>query len=117
MAPPDDECRAEHSERIHHLVEAGVDRLLIETMNSIREAVIAAQLAAITGRPTWVSFVCDCEGRILSGESVRHPTRGRTTRELRTRLLCRDQDSGCRETGGIVQPVLVRLEKDASGYF
>ena len=68
--PPDDECRAEHSERIHHLVEAGVDLLLIETMNSIREAVIAAKLATITGRPTWVSFVCDREGRILSGESV-----------------------------------------------
>lgn len=68
--PPNDECRAEHSERIHHLVEAGVDLLLIETMNSIREAVIAAKLATITGRPTWVSFACDREGRILSGESV-----------------------------------------------
>lgn len=70
LVPTDDECRAEHSERIHHLVEAGVDLLLIETMNSIREAVIAAKLATITGRPTWVSFVCDREGRILSGESV-----------------------------------------------
>lgn len=70
LAPPDDECRAEHAERIQHLVEAGVDLLLIETMNSIREAVIAAQLATITGRPTMVSFVCDREGRILSGESV-----------------------------------------------
>lgn len=70
LVPTDDECRVEHSERIHHLVEAGVDLLLIETMNSIREAVIAAKLATITGRPTWVSFVCDREGRILSGESV-----------------------------------------------
>lgn len=68
--PSDDECRAEHAERIQHLVEAGVDLLLIETMNSIREAVIAARLAMLTGRPTWVSFVCDREGRILSGESV-----------------------------------------------
>jgi S-methylmethionine-dependent homocysteine/selenocysteine methylase len=70
LAPPDDECRAEHSERIQHLVEAGADLLLIETMNSIREAVIAAKLATITGRPTLVSFACDREGRILSGESV-----------------------------------------------
>lgn len=68
--PPDDECHAEHAERIEHLVEAGVDLLLIETMNSIREAVIAAKLATMTGRPTWVSLVCDREGRILSGESV-----------------------------------------------
>jgi len=70
LVPPDDECRAEHSERIQHLVNAGVDLLLIETMNSIREAVVAAELATITGRPTWVSFVCDSEGRILSGESA-----------------------------------------------
>jgi S-methylmethionine-dependent homocysteine/selenocysteine methylase len=70
QVPPDDECRVEHSERIHHLVEAGVELLLIETMNSIREAVIAAKLATITGRPTLVSFACDREGRILSGESV-----------------------------------------------
>ncbi|MBL9136478.1 MAG: homocysteine S-methyltransferase family protein [Verrucomicrobiales bacterium] len=71
LVPPDDECSAEHSERIHHLVEAGVDLLLIETMTSVREAVIAAKMATITGRPTWVSFVCDREGRILSGESVK----------------------------------------------
>jgi S-methylmethionine-dependent homocysteine/selenocysteine methylase len=70
LVPTDDECRSEHSERIQDLVEAGVDLLLIETMNSIREAVIAAESATATGRPTWVSFVCDSEGRILSGESV-----------------------------------------------
>jgi S-methylmethionine-dependent homocysteine/selenocysteine methylase len=70
LVPTTDECLAEHSERIEHLVEAGVDLLLIETMNSIREAVIAAKLATMTGRPTWVSFVCDSEGRILSGESL-----------------------------------------------
>jgi len=70
LVPPDDECRAEHSERIQHLVDAGVDLLLIETMNSIREAVIAAKLATTTRLPTWVSFACDNEGRILSGESV-----------------------------------------------
>lgn len=70
LAPTDDECHAEHSERIRHLVEAGVDLLLVETMNSIREAVIAAKIATGTGLPTWVSFVCDGEGLILSGESL-----------------------------------------------
>lgn len=70
LVPPDDECRAEHSERIQHLVAAGVDLLLIETMTSIREAVIAARIAISTGLPAWVSFACDHEGRILSGESV-----------------------------------------------
>ena len=68
--PADKECRAEHSERIQHLLEAEVDLFLIETMNTIREAVIAAKLAVITGRPVIVSFVCNTAGLILSGESL-----------------------------------------------
>jgi len=70
LVPPDDECRAEHSERVHHLIECGVDLLLLETFNTIREAVIAAKLATITGTPVIVSFVCAPEGRILSGETL-----------------------------------------------
>ncbi len=70
LVPPDDECRTEHSERVHHLVECGVDVILIETMNSIREAVIAAKLATLTGAPVIVSFVCNSAGRILLGESL-----------------------------------------------
>jgi S-methylmethionine-dependent homocysteine/selenocysteine methylase len=38
LVPPADECLDEHSERIQHVLESGVDLLLIETMNSIREA-------------------------------------------------------------------------------
>ena len=63
-----DPCRpmtnacTERLKRIHHLIEVGVDLLLIETMNSIREAVIAAKLAMSTGLPTLVSFVCDRGG-------------------------------------------------------
>ena len=72
LVPPADECFAEHTERIDHLVEGGVDLLLIETMNSIREAVVAAKIATATGLPTWVTFVCDKNGRILSGESLTH---------------------------------------------
>ena len=70
LVPPDDELRAEHFERIHHLVECGVDLILIETINTIREAVIMARLAIDTGVPVVVSFVCDREGRILSGETL-----------------------------------------------
>jgi S-methylmethionine-dependent homocysteine/selenocysteine methylase len=72
LVPPDDECVDEHSERIQHLVEGGVDLLLIETMNSIREAAMACKIATATGLPTWVTFVCDMNGRILSGESLTH---------------------------------------------
>lgn len=72
LVPTADECLAEHAERIEHLVEGGVDLILVETMNSIREAMIAAKVAIATGLPTWVSFVCDEKGRILSGESLTH---------------------------------------------
>jgi S-methylmethionine-dependent homocysteine/selenocysteine methylase len=70
LVPPDDELRAEHSERIHHLVESGVDLILIETINTIREAVIMAKLATATSRHVVVSFVCDREGKTLSGETL-----------------------------------------------
>jgi S-methylmethionine-dependent homocysteine/selenocysteine methylase len=70
LVPPDDELRTEHSERIHHLTECGVDLILIETINTIREAAIMAKLATITGTPVVVSFVCNREGKILSGETL-----------------------------------------------
>jgi homocysteine S-methyltransferase len=47
-----------------------VDLILIETINTIREAFIMAKLAVATGTPVVVSFVCDREGRILSGETL-----------------------------------------------
>jgi homocysteine S-methyltransferase len=70
LVPPEDECRAEHSERVHHLIECGVDLLLLETFNTIRETVIAAKMATITGTPVIVSFVPDLAGHILSGETL-----------------------------------------------
>jgi len=70
LVPSDDELRAEHSDRILHLVECGVDLILIETINTIREAVIMAKLAVATGTPVVVSFVCDRDGKILSGETL-----------------------------------------------
>jgi len=70
LVPPDDELRAEHSERVHHLIECGVDFILIETINTIREAVILAKLGTITGTPVVVSFVCNKEGNLLSGETL-----------------------------------------------
>ena len=70
LVPPDDELRAEHSERIHHLIECAVDFILIETINTLREALVIAKLAAITGTPAIISFVCDRGGEILSGETL-----------------------------------------------
>lgn len=70
LVPPDDELLDEHSDRIIDLIECGVDLILIETINSIREAFIMAKLATFTGTPVVVSFVCDQTGKILSGETL-----------------------------------------------
>jgi S-methylmethionine-dependent homocysteine/selenocysteine methylase len=75
LVPSEDECRTEHSERVHHLIECGVDLLLLETFNTIREAVIAAKLATITGTPVIVSFVPDSKGHILSSETLTEAAR------------------------------------------
>jgi S-methylmethionine-dependent homocysteine/selenocysteine methylase len=71
LVPADDVAAAEHREHIAHLVEAGIDVIAVETMNCVREARIAARAAADSGVPFWVSFVCDPDALLLSGESLR----------------------------------------------
>jgi S-methylmethionine-dependent homocysteine/selenocysteine methylase len=80
LVPPDGELRTEHAEMARHLAEAGVDVMLVETMNTIREARIAAEAARTTGLPVMVSFVCagatgeplrpGDEARLLGGERL-----------------------------------------------
>jgi homocysteine S-methyltransferase len=69
--PPDREILRDQRDRIEWFAEADVDLLLLETFNTIREAKISLQLAKKTGLPVWASFVCEPEGKILSGESVK----------------------------------------------
>jgi homocysteine S-methyltransferase len=68
--PPQAECEREHAEMAQHLAEAGVDLILVETMNTIREAQAATRAARATGLPVLTSFVCRTDGRLFSGESV-----------------------------------------------
>jgi methionine synthase I (cobalamin-dependent) len=70
LVPGDIEIWSEQSERIDHLTTSGVDLILIETINTIREAVIMAKLAVAKKIPVVVSFVCSREGKILSGETL-----------------------------------------------
>ena len=60
----------EHAEHARHLAEGGADLLLVETMNTIREALAATRAAQSTGLPVWVSFACDGAARLLSGEPL-----------------------------------------------
>jgi methionine synthase I (cobalamin-dependent) len=93
LVPPDGELWIEHAEMARDLAQAGCDLLLIETMNTIREAVIAARCAAATGLPVCVSFVAGLNGlppdqlseidfdeawarvTLLSGESITEAVR------------------------------------------
>jgi len=70
LVPSDEDLFLEHSLMAENLAAAKVDLLLIETMNTIREAVAAARAARHSGLPFGVSFVCGDDGRLLSGESV-----------------------------------------------
>jgi homocysteine S-methyltransferase len=70
LVPPDDQLIPEHAERVDHLLQSGVDFFLVETINSIREASVIATLATRTGLPVVVSFVCNRDGEVLSGETL-----------------------------------------------
>jgi S-methylmethionine-dependent homocysteine/selenocysteine methylase len=70
LVPPEDQLRAEHGWLARELVRSGVDLVLIETMNSRREASIALEAALAAGGRAWVSFVCGADARLLSGEPL-----------------------------------------------
>jgi S-methylmethionine-dependent homocysteine/selenocysteine methylase len=79
LAPPLAECEIEHREIMQHLLDAGVDGLLIETQNCLREASAAARAAIDVVQPQpggrfWmISFCTRSDGppnMLLSGESL-----------------------------------------------
>ncbi len=70
LVPAEAELREEHERQARLLAGSGVDLLLLETMNCIREGIAASRAAAATGKSWAVSFVCDNEGNLLSGESL-----------------------------------------------
>jgi S-methylmethionine-dependent homocysteine/selenocysteine methylase len=70
LSPPYSEARGQHSETVRALADAGVDLLLIETMNTTGEARAAVEAALATGLPVWVSFVLGPDGDVLGGESL-----------------------------------------------
>ena len=51
-------------------MEAGADAILVETMNTIREATAAVRAARECGAPVLASFVCRDGARLLSGEPL-----------------------------------------------
>ena len=70
LVPDDSALAAEHGAQARFLAEAGVDLILAETHNSIREAIAAVRAVKATGLPVIVSVVTDGAGRLLSGEPI-----------------------------------------------
>ena len=68
--PGDEALEREHSIHMGNLGRAGVDLVLIETMNSLREAAIASRIAREAGLPFLVSFTSWNSARLLSGERL-----------------------------------------------
>jgi S-methylmethionine-dependent homocysteine/selenocysteine methylase len=70
LVPSEEELLGEHGRQAELLSMYGADMLLVETMMTVREAAAAARACAATGKEFAVSFFCDDEGRLLSGERI-----------------------------------------------
>lgn len=70
LVPSDRELALEHGRQAELLGAAGVDLILIETINDAREAKAAVAAAARTGLPFVVGFVAWDGARLLGGEPL-----------------------------------------------
>ncbi|MGC4746923.1 homocysteine S-methyltransferase family protein [Micromonospora sp. DT201] len=70
LVPDDRTLRVEHDWLLGALADTEVDLILVETMNTSREALTAARASTRRGLRTFVSFVCGDGGRLLSGEPI-----------------------------------------------
>ncbi len=70
LAPGDLVLQAEHRHNAQSLAEAGVDIMLVETQNSLREARIATHFARQTGIPVWTSFILRSATELLNGDKL-----------------------------------------------
>ena len=75
LVPDDAALEREHRVQAESLAAAGVDLILLETHNTVRELVAAARAAKATGLPFVASMVTDGNGRLLSGETIEHAVR------------------------------------------
>ena len=74
LVPDEETCMREHTELMEHLVAAGVDLILIETMNQLGEARAAVQAARRVAPGKWMISFCTSSdgppGVLLSGEEL-----------------------------------------------
>lgn len=90
LVPPDDVLLKEHSHHAKLLDKLGVDVIFCETANCIREAKMMLKAADPTGCPLFISLVCNPNGTLLSGESLKDAIKAVREFELAGILLnCR----------------------------
>jgi S-methylmethionine-dependent homocysteine/selenocysteine methylase len=70
LVPAGEAIEREHALQAESLAAAGVDFILVETQNTIRELAAAARWARATGLPVIASMITDGRGRLLSGEPI-----------------------------------------------
>jgi len=70
LMPDLETVEREHRDQALRLERAGADVLLIETMNSVGEAVAALRGAKASALPVFVSFLCRGPGKIWNGERL-----------------------------------------------
>ncbi|MDO8620590.1 MAG: homocysteine S-methyltransferase family protein [bacterium] len=69
LMPSEPELRAEHTEQATLLASTPIDFFLLETFNTIQEAVIASEAVSKTKKPFMVSFTANEAGDILNGDT------------------------------------------------
>ena len=70
LVPPDSELESEHALSAKWLAAEGVDFLMPETINALREAKFMAKAASDTGLPFIISFVVDANTKLLDGTTL-----------------------------------------------
>jgi len=70
LVPADEQARREYRELFGIVKDAGADLVLFETVNSIGEANVAAEVARELGLPCWVGFVPAKTGKLFTGETL-----------------------------------------------
>ncbi len=75
LRPPPEEARREHGEHAKALAGAGCDLLLVETVGTVGEGLVAAEAALETGLPVWFAAMAHPRGEPFGWSDLREVSR------------------------------------------
>ena len=87
LVPKDEQARREYRELFGIVKDAGADLVLFETVNSIPEANVAAEVARELKLPCWVGFVPAKTGKLFTGELLGDAVEAMAKRDVDAVLL------------------------------